>query len=624
LSPETVALWHFDEKEDYMRPSDVLAHVGLLVPAVTNRPTIVTGAFGLARGFAVASSRGYRGVCPDVPSQRALRLTRSFCIDVVLQPLADPAAPETIWARGKTGSSAERQVACVQLLRSTGAFRFRWEEKDGTLRTADVTGIQYPAGRLYLAFNRVWRAPDDCDVEVYINGELAGVANSATANIDDGDSGEVTVGCRFDGANYVEFLNAEVDELRVAQGARSAEEIKHTFNVLFTYPQWGYELIQNSKPPGSADPSNPESLVLRTQMLEGDAMALAWSKVDELSLFYHPDVAWSVLDHWERITRLAPLPTDSVQARRDRVVSHLRKIQGYHRDGIREAVYKLLGYAVPADVPITELSNMFVDDLGALGGAWVQEPRDGTITPTGTDTTLALQAGDDGRWLYNADEKAVRIRTDIRSSVGMEMIAAFDPSGLAADSMVGLFLLNLTANQNHLFGIFNDAGTLKFAYRRFTAGAVLPTPVHTLGVAVPAAVDRTYLRIRVKDSGLLNLAYRTDGSGYDGPWTEVFDDIATIDPINYGGAFLSADTNPSAGTQSVDVRDWRLWCPASRHVYNWFVYVDPVLHPEADLAGAQVVLDRMKPAHTNGSIITSLIALCDDPFTGCDRTPLGA
>lgn len=61
-----------------------------------------------------------------------------------------------------------------------------------------------------------------------------------------------------------------------------------------------------------------------------------------------------------------------------------------------------------------------------------------------------------------------------------------------------------------------------------------------------------------------------------------------------------------------------------REIYRFFVYRDPALPGSYDIDGAQIIIDRMKPAHTEGFAIESVDFLCDDEFSLCDRDLLGA
>lgn len=58
-------------------------------------------------------------------------------------------------------------------------------------------------------------------------------------------------------------------------------------------------------------------------------------------------------------------------------------------------------------------------------------------------------------------------------------------------------------------------------------------------------------------------------------------------------------------------------------IFKFFIYRDPSLPGTPNIDEAQEVVDRMKPAHTEGFIIESINFLCDDANNLCDRDLLG-
>jgi uncharacterized protein YmfQ (DUF2313 family) len=62
----------------------------------------------------------------------------------------------------------------------------------------------------------------------------------------------------------------------------------------------------------------------------------------------------------------------------------------------------------------------------------------------------------------------------------------------------------------------------------------------------------------------------------------------------------------------------------AREIFRFFVYRDPDLPGAYDIAGAQELIDDIKPVHTAGHAIESIDFLCDDPYSLCDRDLLGA
>lgn len=62
----------------------------------------------------------------------------------------------------------------------------------------------------------------------------------------------------------------------------------------------------------------------------------------------------------------------------------------------------------------------------------------------------------------------------------------------------------------------------------------------------------------------------------------------------------------------------------AREIFRFFIYRNPALPGAYFLAGAQALVNQIKPAHTIGTLIESVSFLCDDPFSLCDRDLLGA
>lgn len=61
-----------------------------------------------------------------------------------------------------------------------------------------------------------------------------------------------------------------------------------------------------------------------------------------------------------------------------------------------------------------------------------------------------------------------------------------------------------------------------------------------------------------------------------------------------------------------------------REIFRFFIFRDPTEPGTYDLAGAQELVDQIKPSHTLGHVVESIDFLCDDPHSLCDRDLLGA
>lgn len=62
----------------------------------------------------------------------------------------------------------------------------------------------------------------------------------------------------------------------------------------------------------------------------------------------------------------------------------------------------------------------------------------------------------------------------------------------------------------------------------------------------------------------------------------------------------------------------------AREIFRFFIYRNPASPGSYDVAGAQALVDQIKPSHTAGHVITSINFLCDDPNSLCNRDLLGA
>jgi uncharacterized protein YmfQ (DUF2313 family) len=625
----TAALWRFDESQASYLPNDAAGGIAPLGPVVAGQiPTVVPGQLGNGMGFArqFAAGFGFKGA--ELVADR-LRLRRSLTLEAVLQ-YTQNGGRQTIVCRGtKDGTAAQRRLFCLSLIRSGGVDKvsLEWDRTSGTAAVVGDITFTPPAGWFYLAVVREWTSTVLATVRAYVGqmvGErpvfaLVGTQTSTEADIEDGAAGETDVGIRWGGAAYDSHYAGPLDQVRVSSDVRSAEELEHTFRTQFFYPGLAYELVTQALPPGVGYSTDPTSRIQRWLQVLAEGVGIAWGKARELADYYQPDVAWSLLSRWEQITRLSPRPGDTIQQRRDRVVGFLRRIHGYNRDSIRNAVFELLNTTV-ANVVVVENSNMFTDpfDGSTPKPWWTIEANNGTAVVTAGLLALQSQAGDDARW--NATVAVpVRLRTTLAADTEAEVIASVQPSLTDNGASCGLYVYNFVNGNAHLFGIQRDAGSNKWWHRKIEGGVV----TSTLGAATGAGTT-FWLRYKRKADGNVDLQFRVDGSGFDGPWSTAFAGVATI-ASQWTGPFVVVDTNPAVSINGGDFLDFRMWCPRSREVFQAYLYRDPLLAPtNYDRVGAQLVVDKMKPAHVNVTVIEALDALTDSPFTRVDGEPLGA
>lgn len=633
LDDITAALWHFDEAETSHPPSDAAGNVTPLAPVTAGQvPAVVaghvdnyvTGARQFASGFAF---KGTQAVADST------RLTRSMTLEAVLK-YTQNGTRQTIAVHGKaTGAGAEDRPWWISLRRTGGLDKvsFLWQRQSTGLN-AVVGEITFtpPAGWFYLAVVREWISTTSATIRAYIGQvvagraafSLVGTATSTEADVDTGGDGEINVGCNWNqtGGVYESFTANPIAQIRVSSEVRSAEEIEHTFRELFETPTHGYELLRQLQPPGLARPQSPSSKFQQLFQVAGGALGTAWSKTTEMLDDFLPDRAWSFLDRWETITRLAPTPGDSIETRRARVVGFLRRVQGYTRAQIVEAVADILD-ADTTDLAFVELSNIFLEEFDAtLSARWEDITVDGSASAGGGILGLEVAPGDNVPWNASGQTPAA-VRTTLPDQDGAQISMVLSGLSLGENgAAVGLYVSNFPSGNAHMFGIKRSAGANKWWHATLVAGVF----TETLGANIPAGT-KYWLRYRDLGGGLVDLEYQVDGTTFDGPWTTIFDNVASIAAArDWTGAFMSDSVDPVVTGSATDVEAFRIYTPNSRHVFFWYIYRDPALGGSPDVDGAQLVVSKMQPAHQAGFVITALSALCDSANSLLDQTPMGA
>lgn len=628
LDAVTAGLWRFDEQVASVRPVDLAGKIAPLGPVVGGSiPPVATGMAGKARTFTGAGF-GFKGA--EVVSE-ATRLRRSMTVEAIVK-YAQNGARQVITCRGKKdGTATERRLFSVSIIRTGGVDKlsFEWDRTSGTAAVVgDITFVP-PSGWFYVAAVREWSSAALATVTAYV-GYMAGdvpvftrlgSVTSTEADIEDGSGGEFTIGNRSNAGTYnTPYSTASgIDQLRLSSAARSAEELEHQFRSVFVYPGWGYDLLRALQPPGGAWSRALDSRVQLFFQVAGAGLGQAWSKAAELLNDFLPDRAWSFLDRWEAITRLSPRPFDTTQQRRDRVIGFLRKVQGYSRSAIATAVADLLAQ-LPGDVVIIENSNKLEDSFFSVAAYWTIEPNAGTQGSTVGKVDLDSQVGDDARWT-GAAEVPVRMRTSVANDTEVEVIVSVTPNLNENGASCGLHVYNFVTHDAHLFGIQRSGGSNRWWHRTIVAGVA----ADVVGAVIPAGTVY-WLRYHRLPGGTVDLQIRVDGAGYDGPWTTVFAGVTTIAASkDWAGPFVSVDTSPATANNGADFLDFRAWCPRSRNVFEWFVWRDPTAPPTTyDRQGAQLVINKLKPAHTRGTIVESTGFIVGSPYCRVGGETVGA
>lgn len=638
VDADTAILLNFNERATAVQPIDEAGtFLGLVVPAGLTAPAVVDGDLGLARQFGVG--KGFEATESAVGGSKLLR---SMTIEAIVSYQAGRvlAARHTIIARGRnSGAAAERNLWSLVLVGSVGGATaqlvMNWTDASGFDEGVGSATFPLPAniatgGRMYVAAARHWISTTEVQVEFWVNGKSLGVTTATHGDLAGGDGGHTSVGyVEVTGVKIEHFLDS-IDAIRVTRTDRSGEEIRQIYRRHFVIPDEAHEVLRALVPSGSVFgdvySSDPSSGIQRELRVEAEGMAYGLSKAAELEEDFLPDRAWSALGRWEKLVGLAVLSTDTFSTRRARVVAHLRKVHGYTRSEIVKALVGPLALT-EAQIEIIETSNQLNEEFtgGTIAPFWTQEPNAGTIGIAGGKVDLDVQIGDDARWIPGV-RAAVDLRTTVVDGNKIEVIVALTPTLSENGAACGAYVSN-TDGTAHLFGIYRQAGVNKWWHREISGGSF----VDTFGAAIGAGTV-FWVRFLVDATGALaDISHAVDPVGL--PWNVGFTWVtefagtptfSTV-PKHWAGPFMMVDNTSATANNGVDVLAFRVWCPESDRVYQWYVYRDPTLVPTSyDLKGAQSVLEQMKPAHTVGTAVESKAMLCDDPYSRCDRDPLGA
>ena len=301
VDERTAAVWHLDEP-DGVQPSDEAENVILPMP--------VRAAGIVGHGRKWSSPHGLAGKDAVVD---ATALSRTMALEIVVFAQGD--GTRYLLQRGlNDGTAAERILWGLRYVISggTGTLQMVWQKLAGAAAT--VPGQTFaiptdpPSPWLYLAAVRRWVSTAEVHVDYYVNGTLVGSTLSTDGDVAVGGDGTVLIGVNDGAGTPVSgMLTGDIiDELRVSNGERTAEEIRQVFRRLFVVPSWARDMLRAFLPPGQAYSTDPNSGIQREIGVEGDGLAHAWHLADTLLDDWFPDRATQALERWEGLTRQHP------------------------------------------------------------------------------------------------------------------------------------------------------------------------------------------------------------------------------------------------------------------------------------------------------------------------------
>jgi hypothetical protein len=633
-TPVTTVLLHFAEEADHFRPADAQGNLDTLgVETGLTMPAIASAYTGPGRNFVAASSRGL--VAADISGRDTLE-TRDVTVEVITSIRASSVAtwPRAVYVRGLgDGTAAERYSLGLELNKLTAPaspthleMRLFWMDSTGTIQT-QPSGTFIAVGDddfVYLAATRRWVSTTEVVCRYYVNGELLAEVTSANGDIAGATTGHTTIGCRKNGGTYGRFWDGIVDELAVRNYEMCQEEIQATWQRITVDQPAGVDLVTAMAPPGSGWGRDRSTRMGKLVRVAGTLFGYALARARELRANWLPDRTYLAdLPRWERLYGIAPKALDSLDTRRARVVAFASRDNGYSPEQLQEVLLDPFDVVTTDDVDILEFTNRVDDDFATLElERWHTEPAANWTIVSGA-LRGERASGVDARF-DAANRNPYRCIMPLSSGEGrVVFLAKITALNVSADTLIGLHLFNWRSNNGLWVGLTPNAGVdYKLAYVSFKDG--VQSALTTLVDPVTSASLPNWIRI-IKDPDVAG-RYVIGRSTIDAltGYTEVAVTGLMEDPEWAGFAVLGLDAS-GAGNNSMDFDEATIITPQGTRPFEWYAYRDPGIAGDPDILGANLLLRRLRPAHTHTAAITSHSVLCDDlDDGGCDRGPMGA
>lgn len=559
---------------------------------------------------------------------------RDVSVQCILAPtFAGASGAQTIIQRGDHDGTAGEPIAYgLEILEPASGqieFRWFWEDSAGTIHT-QAGGVYVHPGDgefVLLTATRRWNSTTSVTCRYYAADQLLGEITSTNGDIAGGTTGHMMVGGRKTSGSWSNFLNADLDELRVVDYEMSADEVRATWARLSIHQPNGVAMFAGLQPRGSKWFADPGNGIGRMTKATGEILGYAISLIEELRENWLPDQAYAEwITRWEAALKLSAKPRDSLDTRRARVIAFLSRLRGYSAPAIAQILSEPLQLAT-SDIQLLRFSNRITDALSSINAQrWSAGPM-GTWSIASSQLQIAETAD-----LSEYPSNPCGLQMSIPAS-NLPRVTRFGAGAIVAqvelasitslpnNAVIGLFLFDRVSNDALWFGVEQAGVHRALGYILWQGG------VHQGFVQLLALAPSTPIWLRVRPQTLQDvmftplLGYSTT-SAVDG-FTETTGTSFTLNPPNNAGVGVLGLSGVTTALQAT-FADFRLLAYRGDRPFRWYAYRDPSLAGSPDIVGAQLALAGAKPAHTYAGVCQNMSVLCDDTRDGlCDRGPLG-
>lgn len=633
----TLVLLRLDETPTAVAPSDSMGSLGdFAVSPGDVMPEVVDAFTGRGRQF--VNTGGMRAY--DVVPGSSLA-TRDASVQAIISWDFDTQSSlgliGSIVVRGVGAPAAEYvsygiELRVIDAALRIGEVRWWWQTTAGVVKSQIGAHFVAPAFGSYMMITatRHWVSSSRVELAYFIGGEVIGEVISSDGDIGGGTTGAFQVGYRHNlGVPVtVDPMMGIIDELRVLNYPITVEEAAATWDRMSKFQPRGYTAIKQlfqTRAPISDDPGSSVQKLFR---VVGHAIGYAQAQIENMRQNVMPDRAYgSVLQRWERITGEPPKPVDTVDARRRRVVSHLRQRAGVSIPGVRAALGELLqiaqsqievyGYdaTILDDMLTARPSRWWFRNVSGLNGIWLQQAY-------GKQASMAI--GIDISDTNSEGPRCCVMSIDALTGVVFQGKRT-NIGNLPDGGETGVIGWDFENGHRINFGIRNTAGSYQIVYQKHEYG--VPT-----AAVLGAVVGNVPIWFRMTFRGLgdtiipvhstsVTLEYSVTGptSGF----VVAVADYQVRKGLAWMGFYARSTTTALTGVIADYFDDARVRIPYGSRALQGYVYRDPALAGSPDLIAGNRVIRTLKQAHTAMTVISDLELKCDDASTVCDEAPMG-
>lgn len=475
------------------------------------------------------------------------------------------------------------------------------------------------------------------------------------------------VGGRLDsGGALIAAFHGVIDTLHVVSRPITWEEHELAQWALGDAVPDGRRVVTQLQPEGPSGgagsfyPDDPNSFAQREFALEGCLLAMTRVHARRAQRYFLPDVAWGwALRYWEQVLAINLRAGDGIATRRLRATAALANVYGLSPGDLKSQLAESLNLAT-SSIAVTEYDDEYNDPMTPLtvdgnglytGGhapaAWLRAANNRvTITePNGVNNYLKLAkpggsadmryAGWEGQSTGNENNAPWYLRfCDAGGKIGrwygkrqyamalIDSLVTWPTSGLLAGVMMG----SIIDDEWIWAGLVGNGANFDLVSLRYMGGVLDNT--FTVHAATVGAVGR-YIWIKHKSgNGKTHVGeYEIRHATSPGAIAAATAYTRTGGPRNpdYAGMGMVANGASTTIAGACEARFGAWWnrSPDSEAHAQLTVYRDPALAGAYDITLANVVLQRVMPAHASGSVVDRLTGFnLDNARALLDRDPL--